>query len=134
MCNVIEVGEHWLSECIRILEEHPDEKLVATPFITYDKRRMNTVLENGDRQNPRAGSNCLVIRREDFYAIGEWAHHRIGGTIWYNKIREMGLRTIAPPNDIAWDRGFRKGVNFSIPVIIKKILIDGSELHFELPQ
>lgn len=134
ICNDIEVGENWLLECIRILEEHPDEKLVATPFITYDKRRMNTVMENGDRQNPRAGSNCLVIRREDFYAIGEWPHHRIGGTIWYNKIRDMGIRTMAPPKDLAGDRGWRHGLNFDIPIEVKKVLLDGSSVNFELKQ
>ena len=134
ICNDIEVGQNWLSECVRILEEHPDENLVATPFVTYDKRRMNTVLENGDRQNPRAGSNCLVMRREDFYAVGEWAHHRIGGTLWYDKIRSMGMRTIAPPNDLAGDRGWRHGVNFSIPIEVKKILLDGSQVNFEEKQ
>jgi len=134
ICNDIEVQPNWLSECIRILEEHPDEILIATSFITYDKRRMNTVLENGDRQNPRAGSNCLVIRREDFYKIGEWEHHRIGGTLWYNKIRAMKLRTIAPPKDLACDRGWRHGVNFSIPIKVRKTLLDNSEVDFASKQ
>src|SRR3990167_7315708 len=134
MCNDIEVLPAWLSECIRILEEHQDEILVATPFITYDKRRMNTVLENKDRQNPRAGSNCLVIRREDFYKVGEWPLHRIGGTVWYNKIRDMGIRTIAPPTDLASDRGWRHGLNFDIPIEVKKILLDNSFINFEVKQ
>jgi len=130
ICNDIEVEPNWLNECIRILEEHPTEVLIATPFITYDKRKMNTILPNGDRQNPRAGSNCLVIRREDFYTIGEWEHHRIGGTIWYNKIKNMGLRTIAPPTDLAHDMGWRHGLNFSIPIKVKKTLLDNTEVDF----
>ncbi len=42
ICNDIEVAPNWLSECMRILAENED-KLIATPFITYDKRRFNVV-------------------------------------------------------------------------------------------
>lgn len=134
ICNDIEVGPDWMTECIRLLKERPGEKIISTPFITYDKRRMNTVLPNGDRLNPRAGSNCLVIRREDFYKIGEWPHHRIGGTLWYNTLKSKGYMTIAPPKDLAGDRGWRHGLNFDIPIEIKKTLLDGTEVHFEEQQ
>ena len=134
MCNDIEVTEGWLEECMRILGNHKSEKIIATPFITYDKRRMNTVMPNGDRMNPRAGSNCLAIWREDFYTIGEWPHHRIGGTIWYNTLKQKGYRTMAPPKDLAGDRGWRHGLNFDMKIEIKKRLLDGTEVHFELPQ
>ena len=67
ICNDVEVAPNWLSECMRILAEH-DDKLIATPFVTYDKRRFNVVQENGDRFNIRAGSNCLVLKRELFFA------------------------------------------------------------------
>ena len=132
ICNDIEVGPEWLTECMRILDSYP--RVIATPFITYDKRRMNTVMENGDRFNPRAGSNCLVIPRDFFYEIGEWPVHRIGGTIWYNKIYQMGIKTVAPPSDLAHDRGWRHGLNFDMKIEVKKKLLDGSEIHFELPQ
>jgi len=133
VCNDIEVAPKWLSECMRILLEN-DNKLIATPFITYDKRRFNSIKENGDRSNIRAGSNCMVIHRDLFYSIGEWPVHRIGGTIWYNKIYKLGIKTVAPPTDLAYDRGWRKGLNFSIPIEVKKKLLDGSEIHFEEKQ
>ena len=133
ICNDVEVAPNWLSECMRILAEH-DDKLIATPFVTYDKRRFNVVQENGDRFNIRAGSNCLVIKRELFYEIGEWPVHRIGGTIWYDKIYKMGIKTVAPPTDLAYDRGWRHGVNFSVPIEVKKKLLDGTEVSFHLPQ
>lgn len=133
ICNDIEVLPNWLPECMRILKEH-ENKLIATPFITYDKRKFTEVKENGDRFNFRAGSNCLVIHRDLFYHIGEWPVHRIGGTIWYNKIYKMGIKTVAPPADLAHDRGWRHGVAFNIPIEVKKKLLDGSEVHFELPQ
>ena len=133
ICNDIEVAPHWLSECMRILFEH-ENKLIATPFITYDKRKFTEVKLNGDRSNIRAGSNCLVIYRDLFYQIGEWPVHRIGGTVWYNKIYKLGIKTVAPPTDLAYDRGWRKGLNFSIPIEVKKKLLDGSEIHFEEKQ
>ena len=118
---------------MRILAENED-KLIATPFITYDKTRHTVVAENGDRFNFRAGSNCLVISRELFYEIGEFPVHRIGGTLWYNTIKRMGIKTVAPPTDLAYDRGWRHGVNFSIPIVVAKRLLDGSEISFHLPQ
>lgn len=133
ICNDIEVLPNWLNECMRILEEN-ENKVIACGFITYDKRKFTTVLPNGDRQNPRSGSNCLVISRELFYKIGEWPVHRIGGTIWYNKIYKMGIKTVAPPSDLAYDRGWRHGVAFNIPIEVKKKLLDGSEVHFEEKQ
>lgn len=133
ICNDIEVSPNWLSECMRILTENED-KLIATPFVTYDKRRFNVIQENGDRFNIRAGSNCLVISRKLFEEIGEWPIHRIGGTLWYNKIYGMGIKTVAPPTDLAYDRGWRHGVNFSIPIEVKKKLLDGTEVSFHLPQ
>ena len=132
ICNDIEVAPNWLGECMRILSEN--ERIIATPFITYDKRKFNVIAPNGDRFNIRAGSNCLVIPRELFNEIGEWPIHRIGGTLWYDKILKMGIKTVAPPTDLAYDRGWRHGVNFSIPIEVKKKLLDGSEISFHLPQ
>src|SRR3990167_4226272 len=133
ICNDIEVLPNWLPECMRILQEN-ENRVIACGFITYDKRRYTSVLLNGDRQNPRSGSNCLVISRELFYEIGEWPIHRIGGTIWYNKIYKMGIKTVAPPSDLAHDRGWRHGVAFNISIEVKKKLLDGSEVSFHLPQ
>lgn len=133
VCNDIEITPTWLSECMRILKDNYN-KVIATPFITYDKRRYNDVRENGDRWNFRAGSNCLVIHRDLFNTIGEWPIHRIGGTHWYNRIYKMGIKTVAPPSDLAYDRGWRNGLNFNIPIEVKKVLLDGSEVSFQEPQ
>ena len=133
ICNDIEVLPNWLYECMRILEENKDA-VIACPFITYDKRRYTTVLQNSDRQNPRSGSNCLVISRELFYKIGEWPVHRVGGTIWYNRLYKMGIKTVAPPADLAHDKGWRHGVAFNMKIEVKKKLLDGSEIHFEEAQ
>jgi len=135
ICNDIELDKGWLSSCVKILEDYPDKQWVATPFITYDKR--NHTLETtpeGYRVNMRAGSNCNVIRREDWPKLGEWPHHKKGGSLWYTKNFRAGWRFVAPPVDLAVDRGWRAGVNFNIPIEVKKTLITGDEIHFEEKQ
>ena len=131
MCNDIEVAKNWLNQCVRILEEHSKEKIIAIPLITRDKRRLTTILQNGDRLNPRAGSSCLVIKRKDFYTIGQWPHHTLGGSMWYNKLANLGYKFIAPPADLVQDMGWKRGLNLRIPIQVKKTLLDGSEIHFE---
>ena len=135
VCNDIEVGPGWLSSCVKILEDYPEKEWLATPFITYDKRRKTVeITKEGYRVNLRSGSNCLVISRELYEKIGEWPVHKKGGTLWYNKIYKMGIKTVAPENDLAADRGWRKGLNFNIPIEVKKSLLDGSVIHFEEKQ
>lgn len=131
VCNDIEVKPTWLSNCISILEKYPE--VIATPFITYDKRKM-TSIKDDLRFNPRSGSNCMVLTRELFNKIGEFPHHRVGGTIWYNRIKKMGIQTVAPIEDLAVDMGWRRGVNFNIPIKVRKILLDNSEADFTAPQ
>lgn len=135
VCNDIEFNPGWLSACVKVLEDYPDKEWLSCPFITYDKNRYTVeTTKEGYRVNLRSGSNCMVIPRELFYKIGEFPIHRIGGTIWYNKMYKMGVRTVAPKEDFATDIGWRRGVNFSVPIQVKKILTDGSEIHFEEPQ
>src|SRR3990167_7022153 len=135
ICNDIEVKEGWLSTCMKILTDYPDKEWLATPFITYDKNRYT--VENtpeGYRVNLRSGSNCMVIRRELFHKIGDFPVHKKGGTLWYNRIYKMGIRTVAPKEDLAVDLGWRKGLNFNTNIEVKKKLLNNSEVHFEEKQ
>ena len=134
ICNDIEVAGGWLSSCVHLLEKYRDRKLIATPFISYDKHRNNMEDLEDATINGRSGSNCLIIRREDFLTLGEWPVHKKGGTLWYNRMFRMGYRSIIPKEERAEDRGYRHGVNFNIPIEVKKILLDGSEVHFEEKQ
>lgn len=134
VCNDIEFHPKWLSSCVEILEKYADRKFISTPFLTYDKRRYTVeTTPEGYRVNLRSGSNCMLMRRETFYDIGEFLHHRIAGTIWFNKMYKMGYRTVAPPQDLALDMGWRKGVNFRIPIKVQKKLLDGSLVDFTEP-
>jgi len=133
--NDVEVKEGWLSACVKILEDYPDKQWVATPFITYDKRKHTLeVTPEGYRVNMRSGSNCMVMRREDWPKLGEFPIHRIGGSLWYTKNFRAGWRFVAPPEDLACDRGWRNGVSFNIPIEVKKTLLNKEEIHFEEKQ
>lgn len=135
ICNDIEFLPGWLSACIKIYKDYPDKQWVTTPFITYDKRKHTIeVTKEGYRVNMRSGSNCMVVKREDWPKLGEFPNHRIGGSIWYTKNFREGWRFTAPPEDLAIDGGWRMGTNFRIPIVVKKELLAGAELHYELPQ
>jgi len=135
ICNDIEVGPGWLSACVKILEDYPDKQYVATPFVTYDKiRQTKEITKEGYRVNMRSGSNCMVLRASDWEKLGEFPMHRIGGSLWYTRNFRAGWWFVAPPEDLAIDRGWRRGVNFSIPIEVKKTLTTGVELHLEEQQ
>ena len=135
VCNDIEFLPGWLSACVKVLEDYPDKEWLSCPFITRDKGRYTIeTTKEGYRVNLRSGSNCMVIPREIFNSVGEFPVHRVGGTLWYNKLYKLGIRTVAPEKDYAIDRGWRRGVNFSIPIEVKKTFLDGSTMKFELPQ
>jgi GT2 family glycosyltransferase len=135
VCNDIKFGPKWLSSCIQILKDYPDKQYVATPFITYDKRKHTVeITKEGYRVNMRSGSNCMVMRREDWPKLGEFPNHRIGGSIWYTKNFREGWWFVAPPEDLAGDMGWRHGTNFHIPIEVKKVLLTGEEIHYEEKQ
>lgn len=132
VCNDIEFLPGWLSACVKILEDYPDKPWLACPFITYDKTRYTVeTTKEGYRVNLRSGSNCMVLTRETFKKTGEFPVHRIGGTLWYNRISRMKMRTVAPKEDLAIDKGWRQGVNFTIPIEVKKVFLDGSEIRLD---
>jgi glycosyltransferase involved in cell wall biosynthesis len=130
VANDNEVHPNWLTECVRILDEHEGEKLVTTPSIQKDKARYTTYLPNGDRINPLSGSSCLVVRKQDFYAIGEWPIHHIGGTLWYETMLGKGYTTICTPKNMVNDHGWGKGAR-GLKIQVKKIVLNGEEVHFE---
>lgn len=135
ICNDIEVQPGWLSACVKILEDYPDRQFVSTPFITYGKKNQTVeITPEGYRVNLRSGSNCMVMKKDDWAKLGDFPVHRIGGSIWYTKNSRAGWRFVAPPKDLAIDRGARQGVNFNIPIEVKKTLLNGEQIHFEEKQ
>lgn len=133
-CNDIKFKPGWLSSCVNLLEKYKDRKLIASPFITPDKNRPNfnkEVLEDA-RINSMAGSNCMLMRREDWLAIGEFPHHRIGGSVWHRIMVNKGYMVIIPPVDMVEHLAWRKGINWRKPAVIKRTLLNGEEVDFSL--
>src|SRR3990167_9520369 len=113
ICNDLSFKNGWLKTCIELLEKYPDRKFISSPFITPDKDRSNfnkEVLLDGERVNSLAGSNCMVMKRETFWDIGEFPHHRIGGSAWHRWMHLRGYLVVIPKEDLALHIGYRKGV------------------------
>ena len=58
----------WLEECISMIDL--GDKYIATPVHQPRIQKWELPAVKGYRQNYRAGSNCMVMRRETFIDIG----------------------------------------------------------------
>ena len=131
-CNDIKFQKGWLSECIRLLEKYSERKLIASPYITPDKDRDNfnkEVLEDA-RINSMAGSNCMIMTPEVWKDIGEFPHHRVGGSIWHRMMVRKGYLVIIPPRDMVEHLAWRSGVNWHVKAPCERILLNGEMVDF----
>ena len=130
--NDIEYKQGWLEECISVLEQNPDRKILMTPLRTDREHRnhrhwMGEIEVNGKKYllNMRAGSNSWVMRREDFFKIGLFRNHSIAGSLWNDVFVRCGyLMATMEHEPKAHDIGFKKGYNHKERVSIKKIFSD----------
>lgn len=131
-CNDILFKPKWLSTCIGLLEKYPDRKLLATPFIEKSKASVRFTKEiiDGNRINTLAGSNCLIMDYKSYCDIGEFPHHRVGGSIWSRRACQMGYSVIAPPEDLIEHIGHDMGINFTKQFYVNKTLLNGEKINF----
>jgi glycosyltransferase involved in cell wall biosynthesis len=133
--NDIYYNEGWLEECLYALEQNPDKKIWATPIYNVAHWRPKywdgKVEANGKtyRLNRRAGSNCWVMRRKDFEAVGDFYIHRVAGTKWTNRACRIGYLGAVTPDIMVNDQGFRRGYNLNAPIPVK-LDLHGSEVYF----
>lgn len=133
ICNDLSFKTGWLKACIDLLEKYPERKFIATPYITPDKDRQNfnkEVLPDGSRVNSLAGSNCMVLTHDIFADIGEFPHHRIGGSAWHRWMHNRGYLVIVPKDNYVIHRGYRKGVQWKKPIKVEKTLVHGEKINF----
>ena len=130
-------GQGWLDKCLTVLDAFPDEKIYATPIYNVahwlPKFWDPKVLKVGNdtyRLNKRAGSNCFVMRRQDFEEVGDFKVHRVAGTKWTEEAREKGYLAAVTPERMVIDMGFRKGYNHKAVIPIKQILSNREEVYF----
>lgn len=121
--NDILYGEGWLEACLEALAMHPERRLLASPFdyptpVLKDKYAVDT-LAVGERTytlSMRAGSNCTVMRRSDFEAIGWYSQHRIAGTHWTDAAVRLGYLVAVVPTRGCVDAGLRRGYNHTVDI------------------
>src|SRR3990167_4659128 len=60
-CNDLIYKKGWLSTCIKNLEDNPDKKLIAAPYLTPDKSGPRWIKGwiGKNMLNSLAGSNCM---------------------------------------------------------------------------
>jgi len=102
----------WLEECIKILLEYPNKKIVATPMhsICHMKRRFSRgCLPNGCILNSRAGANCRVYRISDMLKIGRFcrknpqAEFFKNGVEYTNRFNKKGYVSVLTRKPLAED-------------------------------
>ena len=138
-CNDIFFGPKWLSKMIWLLEKYPEalgKKLIASPLCapSQDRFPYHVGMIDGYKVNKRAGSNCIVLRKTDIDELGLFRHHRIAGSKWYDNMKQKGYAVIVPPENLVVDLGFRRGVNFTIPIKVKETLLTNKEVDFTDPE
>ena len=137
--NDIIYKDKWLEYCLQMLKVHPDKKLIASP-LNYpyvhkrDKRwRHGTIQVKGRTCNltERAGSNCMVMRKETVDEIGLFKLHRIAGSYFTDALVNAGYLVITPEVNWAFDAALRNGYNFKNDANITRTLNDGETVSFK---
>jgi len=139
--NDIDYRKDWLTNCVKVLEEHPNEKIYSTPF-AYPMFGMNKRYHKGYLKtsvgeveiNARAGSNCFCIRREDFRKIGMFDIHRVGGSLWADKASRAMFNAAVLPGKFAQDMGLRKGYNMKEALPVKINLHNDKSVYLNTDQ
>jgi len=136
--NDIIYRDHWLELGIKCLTHFSDKKLIYSP-INYpyvhkrDPRWRHGQLEVKGRHfnlTERAGSNCMLMKRETFLEMGKFELDRKSGCLYTDKLVNAGYFTITPAINWAFDAGLRKGFNFSGEFSIDRTLSDGTKINF----
>jgi len=131
-CNDVTVKPGWLSECVKLIEQNNDRRLVATPFIVshihpkYNKEKIGEA-----RVNPFAGSNCMVMDRRTFNDLGDFHVYVDFGNQWYREKVAKGYKSIAPPEDMAIHLASHRGLDWHQKVKIVKTLLNKKEINFD---
>lgn len=136
--NDIMYKDHWLELGIKCIDYFPDKKLIASP-INYpyvhkrDPRWRHGQVEVKGRVfnlTERAGSNCMIMKRETFDEMGKFILHKKSGCLYTDKLVEAGYLVITPGINWAYDIGLRRGVNFNADLKINRTLSDGKQISF----
>lgn len=102
MDNDIFFEDTWLERCLHVLKSCPREKVFVTPLDVDGAHKQKKYYEEpviieGKRHivNKFSGSNCWLMKTEDFVKIGGFYDHRIAGTKWSQHAERMGYAVVS---------------------------------------
>lgn len=102
----------WLEGCINLVNF--GDKYIATPIHQRLIKKWELPNVKGYRHNARTGSNCMVMRREVFNDIGDFADFQFRGIPYdaaktgkeyANRVTEKGYSFLLPRHPLALDLG-----------------------------
>ena len=137
--NDILYQEGWIEECLEVLKETKGQKLFVTP-LEVDRAHLQQKYFIDKRNfcgkpmwiNVFAGSNSWVMRREDFYIIGEFVNHPIAGTKWGREYARLKYGVVVIPNPKAGHLGLKgtpyAGYNKGAEVTIEKTFTNSQKI------
>lgn len=137
--NDIIYKDHWLELGIKCIKSFSDKKLIASP-INYpyvhkrDPRWRHGQVEIKGRHfnlTERAGSNCMIMKRETYDEMGKFELHKKSGCLYTDKLVNAGYLVITPAINWAFDAGLRRGFNFTSEFSIKRTLSNGTNKRFD---
>jgi len=133
MDNDLRFNKGWLTACINLLEKYPDEKLIASPYLSPEKdnNKYNIPSPKGSRKNSACGSNCMIMTPETLKDVGMFKYNSVAGTYWHRALSKKGYSIILPPEDMIFHTGCFGGINFHKPMKVAKTLSNGTEVIFK---
>jgi len=131
-CNDIKFKPAWLSQTVEAFKSHPNNKLIASPYVSPDKTKgKNPRGMLGDyRLNSMAGSNCMLMTKKIYYEIEPMTTHHTAGSHWHRRMNKKGYLVILPKEDLVEEMAFRRGLNIKNKIEVKEKLLDNSEVDF----
>ena len=73
--NDVQFYDGWLTDSIQMLEDHPDDKLIASQTNCKVLRRNSEGTLGKYRLSSFGASTCWVMRRRTFEEVGRWEEH-----------------------------------------------------------
>jgi glycosyltransferase involved in cell wall biosynthesis len=131
-CNDLYFKPGWLSKSIELFEKYNNGKTFVTPYISNDKKRSRyvTLLKDGTKVCPCAGSSCLIGTKAMFDDVGDFSTANKAGSYWHQGMIKKKYTVYAPPEDYVEDMGLLGGQNYNAVTVIKKVLMVGGEIDY----
>lgn len=139
MDDDIELEKGWVEDCVKVLGG--TQKTLVTPLAPDRAHRqakyfVGTTEVDGEKYtlNSMSGSNCWMMKRQDFFDIGLFQDDPISGTKWNQHFLRQGY-TVALTGKIKAKHlgekiGYSKNRKHREAVQIQKTLTDGSKLTY----